>query len=311
MEIPIVTVIIPCYKQAHFLPETLACIQSQTLENWECLIIDDGSPDETEAIANSWTAKDARFKYFRKENGGLSSARNFGIHHASGKFIQFLDSDDVILSNKLEIQVQQITDEPDHSLSFCDYSRGGANDIYTPLNSSRHLPPILDEVTSIYELAGDWETRLSIPVHCFLFNRIFFTEGVRFDESLANHEDWDCWMRIFAKAGSIKYCPEKLAIYRYHTASMCQDQAEMKNGYLRAIDKHLADAMVSREIKAILRVKRAEIVYWYLQPEKLQKDLEYMKKFIDEILNTRSWKITAPLRKILFFFSKLGSKSSV
>lgn len=263
--LPTVSIIVPCYKQAQYLPATLASVQSQTLASWECLIVDDGSPDETEMVAKSWAGKDDRFRYFRKENGGLSSARNFGLKHARGRFIQFLDSDDAILPNKLQVQVQQLADCPSHSLSFCDYERGSADDIYTSPNPpAPYLPPILDGVVaSICELAADWETRLSIPAHCFLFNRIFFDEGIVFDESLANHEDWDCWMQIFAKAAWIGYCSGKLAIYRYHPESMCRNLVKMKEGYLQAIDKQLANDALGREAKAILRVKCAEMCLSY------------------------------------------------
>jgi hypothetical protein len=232
---PKVSVIIPCYKQAHYLPVTLASVQAQTLEDWECLIINDGSPDDTESVAMSWVEKDERFRYYRKENGGLSSARNFGIELAYGRFMQFLDSDDVILPKKLEIQSKELESSHFLSLSFCDYTRGSAEDIYESLSASvYYLPPVLSDKTTIYELAGDWETRLSIPPHCFLFSRHFFDEGIRFDEELPNHEDWDCWMRIFLKAKEIKYCDEKLAIYRYHKNSMCNNMQAMRDGYIKA-----------------------------------------------------------------------------
>jgi glycosyltransferase involved in cell wall biosynthesis len=260
---PIVSIIVPCYKQAHFLPVTLASVQSQSLKDWECLIINDGSPDDTESVAKSWVEKDERFRYFSKENGGLPSARNFGLVHARGRFIQFLDSDDVILPNKLELQVQQLSANQSHCLSFCDYKLGSENDIYTPPDSAVYLPPILDEVTTVYELAADWETRLSIPAHCFLFNKAFFDQGIMFNEALANHEDWDCWMQIFNISKNIYYCPEKLAIYRYRPDSMCRslgrNLVKMKEGYLQAIDYQLNNNSYSRELKAILRVKRAEI----------------------------------------------------
>ena len=260
---PIVSVIVPCYKQAHFLSETLASVQSQTLKEWECLIIDDGSPDETESVAKSWVEKDGRFLYFRKENGGLANARNFGIVRARGRFIQFLDSDDVIMPNKFQLQVQRLSGCPAHSVSFCDWERGSENDIYTPPNPRHYLPPILGEVTSVYELAADWETRLSIPAHCFLINKVFFEQGVLFDETLASHEDWDCWMKIFIRAEKIIYSPEKLAIYRNHPESMTKNFEKMKQGFLNAIDLHLNNSSSNRELKAILRVKRAEVELIY------------------------------------------------
>ena len=84
-----ISIIIPCYNQAHFLDQALQSVLNQTYLNWECLLINDGSTDETEIISNKWIKKDPRFKYFYKENGGLSSARNFGLDNAEGDCIVF------------------------------------------------------------------------------------------------------------------------------------------------------------------------------------------------------------------------------
>ena len=88
---PLISVIVPCYNQAQYLDECLQSVLNQTYQNWECIIVNDGSPDNTHEIAESYCRKDARFKYFYKENGGLSSARNAGISISNGEFIQFLD----------------------------------------------------------------------------------------------------------------------------------------------------------------------------------------------------------------------------
>ncbi|HQE33873.1 MAG TPA: glycosyltransferase family 2 protein, partial [Flavobacterium alvei] len=82
-----VSVIVPCYNQAQYLDESLASIYHQTHTNWECLIVNDGSLDHTEEIAQKWKAKDPRFIYIPKENSGVSNARNLGIEKASGEFI--------------------------------------------------------------------------------------------------------------------------------------------------------------------------------------------------------------------------------
>ena len=102
-----VSIIIPCYNQAKYLEETLYSILNQTYSNWECLIVNDGSSDETEQIAKQFTARDKRFNYFFKENGGLSSARNFGLNKSTGTYIQFLDSDDFIDNAKLELSINE------------------------------------------------------------------------------------------------------------------------------------------------------------------------------------------------------------
>ena len=81
---PLVSIIVPCYNQAQFLPEALQSVLEQTHTNWECIIVNDGSPDNTEGVAQEWLVKDSRFKYVYKENGGLSSARNAGLDKVVG-----------------------------------------------------------------------------------------------------------------------------------------------------------------------------------------------------------------------------------
>ena len=83
----LISIIVPCYNQAQYLDECLQSVLDQTYHNWECIIVNDGSPDNTEEFANKWTAKDSRFKYLLKTNGGLSSARNAGIETANGEWI--------------------------------------------------------------------------------------------------------------------------------------------------------------------------------------------------------------------------------
>ena len=108
----LVSVVIPCYNQAEYLPETLDSLIAQNYKNWEGIIVNDGSPDNTEEIALAYLEKDQRFKYFSKENGGLSSARNYGVKHASGEFILPLDSDDIIKPEYLEKAIEAFEKEP-------------------------------------------------------------------------------------------------------------------------------------------------------------------------------------------------------
>lgn len=91
-----ISIIVPCYNQAQYLDECLQSVLDQTYQSWECIIVNDGSEDHTEEIANNWTKKDPRFIYYRKENGGAASARNFGIEKAQGEWILPLDGDDYL-----------------------------------------------------------------------------------------------------------------------------------------------------------------------------------------------------------------------
>lgn len=100
-----VSIIVPSFQQGKYLNDTLKSVQQQTFTNWECLIINDGSTDETETIALKFCKEDTRFKYFSQDNSGVSIARNLGLQKAVGNFIQFLDGDDLLQPNKLMAQV--------------------------------------------------------------------------------------------------------------------------------------------------------------------------------------------------------------
>ena len=109
---PKVSIIVPCYNQAEYLAEALDSVFSQSYSDWECIIVNDGSPDNTEEVANEYCEKDSRFKYLKKENGGLSSARNAGIKASFGKYILPLDADDKITTGYVEKAVEVLDNNP-------------------------------------------------------------------------------------------------------------------------------------------------------------------------------------------------------
>ncbi len=233
---PLVSVIIPCYNQAQYLPEALKSVFSQTHPQWECIIVNDGSTDKTDEVAREWLTKDERFKYIKKENGGLSSARNAGLKEAKGSLLQFLDSDDAIHPEKFALQIKALDSTDLHALSISDYFSSIASDL-TQKHSSRYLSPWFKTSNHLQELITDWEKQLSIPVHCFLFKAaLFFDHSILFNEKLPNHEDWDCWMNIFKLKPDVVYVDQKLATYRIREDSMCRDNQLMKQGYLNAIE---------------------------------------------------------------------------
>lgn len=99
---PKISIIIPVYNVEAYLIECLKSISAQTFTDWECLLIDDGSPDNSGAICDKYAAKDERFKVFHKPNGGVSSARNLGLDNASGGWVTFIDADDFITPTFIE-----------------------------------------------------------------------------------------------------------------------------------------------------------------------------------------------------------------
>ena len=99
---PVVSVIVPAYNSEKYIEETLDCLLDQTLQDIEVIIVNDGSTDSTADIASSYCAKDSRFSLINKENGGVSLARNTGLRKAGGRYVLFLDSDDILTPQSLE-----------------------------------------------------------------------------------------------------------------------------------------------------------------------------------------------------------------
>ena len=104
-----ISIIIPCYNQAEFLPETLKYVQSQTYADFECIIVDDGSTDNSAEIVHSFMVNDPRFCLVSKQNGGTATARNVGLKAASGDYVIFLDADDFLHPEALARQLEHTT----------------------------------------------------------------------------------------------------------------------------------------------------------------------------------------------------------
>jgi glycosyltransferase involved in cell wall biosynthesis len=235
----LVTIITPCFNQGRFLNDALKSIYNQSYNNWECIVVNDGSDDNTETIAKEWCNKDSRFRYLRTDHQGPSAARNIGLENCSGQFIQFLDGDDIIKPEKLKLQIESLQGTGNNAISICDYFPSIENDLSKELQG-RYTSPFFKSSDYLREMIVNWEYQLSIPIHCFLFNSNFFKENhIRFNENLPNHVDWECWMNIFKLNPEIRFVNEKLAIYRIQPGGICNNKELMKKGFLQAIDIQL------------------------------------------------------------------------
>lgn len=251
---PLVSIIIPAYNRARFLPETMNSALGQSIADIECIVVDDGSTDDTKDVVAQFSERDPRVRYLQQENRGPSAARNYGLAEARGRFIQFLDSDDIIVQDKLAQQLAQLDGAGDFAISYCDYRYCAHDDVNETASRDNLPPPRFVMQRALWDIASRWETGFSIPMHCFLFDARFFREcGIHFDEELANHEDWDCWMRIFALDPKVFHVSKVLAIYRLHDDSICVDSKKMAIVFEKAIRKQqgiFRDDPVMRRILA-------------------------------------------------------------
>ena len=212
---PLLSIIIPCYNQSQFLDQALQSVFNQTYLNWECIIINDGSTDHTEEIANEWVSKDNRFIYFYKENRGVSSARNFGLEKVNGKYLQFLDSDDLLDSRKLELSLLYLSKshKENEKLVISDFRMVSSDSKITNPYCKLHK-----EIFNFESLLYKWNESFSIPIHCGFFKTSLF-ENIRFPENLSAQEDWIVWVKIFKLDVKAIFIAEPLAIYRQNPES--------------------------------------------------------------------------------------------
>lgn len=250
----LISVIVPCFQQGRLLPDALSSLIHQTYRNWEALIIDDGSSDETPVVARTFCSLDHRFRYIFQENSGLASARNKGLSISRGELIQFLDADDLILPEKFERHIKAIRTANAPIISYTDYdhvffeSRGSDT-----LNTAK-LRSEIQQQSPLLDLARNWEFELSIPIHCALFpGDVIRNNNIIFDSTLPNHEDWDYWMQILPHIEQTVYIPQRLAIYRIRRDSMSRQSDEsMWRGFNMAIDKHLMLNRLDRNMVSAL-----------------------------------------------------------
>lgn len=204
----LVSIIIPCYNQASYLEETLQCVLQQDYDNWECLLVNDGSTDSTEAILLALISNDSRFRYFSIPNSGVSAARNFGIEQAKGDFIQFLDADDLLEPTKLSKSIQLVGSmKVDVVCSNYDrFSKTISNSLGTFSNLEKY------EFT-FRNIARFWNAGFTIPIHCFFFKREVIG-NCRFPVGITAQEDWVMWLQIYEIKPKTFFIPEALAYYR-------------------------------------------------------------------------------------------------
>lgn len=230
---PAVSILIPTFNYGNYIGETLSNILNQSFTDWECIILDDGSTDDTRAIVGRYCAEDSRIRYEAQANRGLSAARNSALRFASGKFIQLLDSDDLLSHTKLERQVSFMEKYPEIGISYTDarYFRHGnphesfrnfqyVKDGEFELNNDPWIPEV--DWTDTCRLVAYLFTRNIAPVHSMLIRKDVFDSIGGFDESFTLLEDWHFFSRAALRGVRFAYCnePDAYANVRVHTDSM-------------------------------------------------------------------------------------------
>lgn len=247
---PIVSIIIPTYNYGHLIHRTIQSILSQTFKNWECIIIDDGSTDDTSFIIGELVKSDSRFRYFSQNNRGVSAARNVGLKAARGEYLQFIDADDLIQKEKLQAQIQFLIDNPEIDIVY-----GNAKNIESEALFDDLLFLTGDSIDWIPRIIGSANEALvalvqsTFPPHCALIRRRVINDVGLFDEDLHYCEDWHYWIRCAAAGKRFHYADLKgsLSLYRRHPDSACAKQYSVFLGQ-RTLRHEIGKIVVDPEV---------------------------------------------------------------
>jgi glycosyltransferase involved in cell wall biosynthesis len=212
-----VSVVVPCYNQARFLGEAIQSVLSQGYTDFEIIVVDDGSKDGTEEVASGYAKENSRVRLIRQENRGLAAARNRGLAEAHGEYVVFLDSDDRLVGEALEVGVRELEAHPG-----CAFVSG----ICRKITADGSIVPGWEQ----FRVRDDpyLELLRSCPVYvpAVMYRRSVFDAVGDFDTSYRAAEDYELYYRILARFPV--YCHDTLvAEIRRHEANMTRDRTLM------------------------------------------------------------------------------------
>ena len=191
---PLVTVVMPTYNRAHMLPAAVETVREQTLADWELLIVDDGSTDGTPALLGRWSREDERIRSVRQENRGQSAARNRALDLARGEYVAYLDSDNALLPECLEVLTDALRVRPDKSYAMPQGSR--VLELWEDGRLVRSVDTTAEEFPPELSLQDIVHRRIHTDMNGFLHRRELTDAGVRFAEDIRRMEDWEFFLQL-------------------------------------------------------------------------------------------------------------------
>lgn len=275
--IPAVSVIIPAYNVEPYIAETLASLFAQSYQDFEAILVNDGSTDGTEAAIAQFRD---RLIYLRQENKGVMAARNAGLRTARGRYIALLDSDDLLLPRFLEVLVGML--EADHGLSAAypnAYFFGSPN-----FDGKLHQEvfPVAEPVTFDRVLRRE----------CYIFGLLVFRREVidevgNYDENLQGQgaEDFELWLRMLRHGHRFGFTTEPLAKYRWRHDSLSNTGAGILSCIVSVYEKLLSGELTTdqrRWIEAQLPELRAQLSYALFKVELKEKNFARAARYLDE-----------------------------
>ena len=207
---PLISILIPAFNCEKYVAETIACLLNQSYKNIEIIVVDDGSTDNTLHVLSQ--VNDARLKYSVQANKGASAARNAAFANSSGEFIKFMDSDDLISPNCLEVQLKKIINQPGCIASATwgrFYREDGSDFKPAPETVWKDLPGIDWLINSLIDSGANM-----MQPGIFLVPRNIIEKAGAWNETLSLIDDFDYMIRVISNTSSVLFCEDSLLMYR-------------------------------------------------------------------------------------------------
>lgn len=291
---PKVSIIIPTYNYAHLIGQTLTCLIDQKFTDWEAIIVDDGSEDQTEKIVEEYVKKDLRFTFFRQQNKGVSAARNNAIRLSRGKYIQFLDADDLISPKKISLQYEELeNNNADISLAKTKYFESeNPKVLFADLDKSE-IERSEKLNGSGYEIIVSYIKNNQTAIQSPLFKKEIVIEIGFFREDMHYLEDWDFWLRcaFFGYKFSFLDSEDAFGLVRIHAQSASKQSTKIieAEGKLRdLINQYIKNSLLSNQIQIeLIKLNNKLLVntFKYLMAKTPYTNIQKFKNYHSAIKN--------------------------
>lgn len=308
-----ISIIVPVYNAAGFLEKTVASVEAQSFHDWELILVDDGSTDASGKLCDQYSLRSPKIKTLHKPNGGLSSARNAGLDVAAGDYITFLDADDLLTPDALQIFIEAAISTAADIICGGTLKFSSAEDaVKLQKNSPHHIRQYEtlspeDAVEEILYQRGIDNSAWGKLYASHLFSSLRFSEGI-------GYEDLDLFYRLFLDATTITALPETVYLYRQHPGSYLHnfslrradvlDVTARLSDYMRHHRRALLPAALSRQLSAnfnILALLAANDSPTLSQEEKTRR----------EELKKGCWEKIKELRKAMLRNSNVRIKNKL
>ncbi len=297
--IPVVSIVIPTYNHAKYIGKALNSVVNQTYKNWEAIIIDNNSTDDTDNVIIQYN--DPRIKYLKIHNNGIiAKSRNMGIRQAKGEWIAFLDSDDWWTKDKLEVCLSKINKNVDFVHHAHEYVSKSKSYFKKKIIKGRELKkPILNDLLIGGITKGSQISNSSVIVRKNILTKI---GGLNENKMLVGADDYDTWLRIAQITDQFLYVNKKLGYYLFHDANTQKKNMSIPQRLVVRDFIHLFNEQQKINLEIKLRYISGSFNYLNNNHKKAKKDLMYVIRNGTFHLKLRSFlMIILSLLKNIFF----------